>query len=241
MPAQSKPIDHPFASCAQTYEAPKDIQDARRIQQELRSKISLVSGPADIKLVAGVDCSYDIPGNLSRAFIVLMTVADLKPIASVEAELPTAFPYVPGFLAFREIPVILEALASLERKPDLLMVDGQGVAHPRRMGIAAHLGVLLDMPAIGVAKSRLFGHYAEPGLLKGDSSPLYDGKEHIGAVLRSKEKTLPLFISAGHLIDQETALALTLRCLTRYRLPEPTRIADKISKIKRGEAEALLF
>ena len=155
--------------------------------------------------------------------------------------MPTGFPYIPGLLSFRELPVVLKALQQLSELPDLLMVDGQGIAHPRRLGIAAHLGIMLDWPAIGVAKSRLTGKYNEPGNRKGDQSPLLDKNEKIGTVLRSKDNTAPLFISPGHRMSQETALEFTLQCLVKHRLPEPTRIADKISKEKPSlEAELLL-
>jgi deoxyribonuclease V len=137
--------------------------------------------------------------------------------------------------------VLLEALAQLPEKPDLLMVDGQGVAHPRRLGIAAHLGVLTDIAAIGVAKSRLCGHFKEPGPYKGDHQVLKDRSEMIGYVLRSKDKTNPLFISAGHRITHDTALKLVLQCLIKHRLPEPTRIADKLSKDRPGQKEARLL
>ena len=202
------------------------------MQQSLRHQVRLENDFPKLELIAGIDCSYDIKSNVSRAIIVLMRLSELKVLGSCIAFLPTAFPYIPGLLSFREIPVILEALRILPETPDLLMVDGQGVAHPRRLGIAAHLGVLTDIPAIGVAKSRLTGIYQEPGPRKGDTSALMDGQEQIGTVLRSKERTNPLFISAGHRVNQQTAAEITLECLTRYRLPEPTRIADKISKDK---------
>ena len=187
-----------------------------------------------LRTVAGVDVSYDIKQNISYAFIVAMKLDELLPLTTVKAELPTAFPYIPGLLSFREIPIILKALDLLKEKPDLLMVDGQGIAHPRRMGIASHLGVLMDIPAIGVAKSRLTGKYEEPGPQKGNTSLLFHKEERIGTVLRSKDNTLPLFISPGHRMSHETALKITLDCLRRHRLPEPTRIADKLSKQKKN-------
>ena len=151
---------------------------------------------------------------------------------------PVDFPYIPGLLSFREIPAILVALAQLSAQPDLLMVDGQGIAHPRRMGIAAHLGVHLDRPAIGVAKSRLTGDFAMPGPLRGDHTPLMAGQTQIGTVLRSRDGVSPLFISPGHRMDQATALAYTLHCLGRHRLPEPTRLADKYSKCGKAAVQA---
>ena len=166
-----------------------------------------------------------------------MRLDALKPIKTVRAQMPTTFPYIPGLLSFRELPVVRKALEQLPELPDLLMVDGQGVAHPRRLGIAAHLGVMLNWPAIGVAKSLLTGKYKEPGKRKGDQSLLLDKGEQIGTVLRSKDKTKPLFISPGHRVCQEAAVELTLQCLIKHRLPEPTRIADKISKDKAGRYE----
>ncbi len=211
---------------------PLDASEAINIQKNLTHKVRIENDFQDINLIAGVDCSYDIQNNVSKAVIVLMNINDLKPLRTIIAHLPTTFPYIPGLLSFREIPVILKAFEQLIEKPDLLMVDGQGIAHPRGLGIAAHLGVLTDIPSIGVAKSRLTGKYIEPGINKGDQNLLLNGKIQIGVVLRSKVNTKPLFISPGHLIDHETSVKIVKQCLTKYRLPEPTRIADKISKIK---------
>ncbi|MDX2028523.1 MAG: deoxyribonuclease V [Alphaproteobacteria bacterium] len=208
---------------------PKSVAEAIQLQQQLRQRVVLKKTYPNFKTFAGVDVSHDT-NDISHAAIVVVDGTTLKPLESVTVSAPTRFPYVPGLLSFREIPVILAALKKLKRTPDLLMVDGQGIAHPRRLGIAAHLGVLTDLPALGVAKSRLTGRYKEPGSAKGSHTPLTAGGEHIGTVLRSKEKCLPLFISPGHKMDQAQALEVTLRCLTRYRLPEPTRLADKLSK-----------
>lgn len=221
------------------FKTPANAAEAIAIQKGLTSQVRLENGFKALKTVAGVDVSYDLKSNQSHAAIVFMRLDRLEPVISLKAELPTLFPYVPGLLSFREIPVILEGLARLPETPDLLMVDGQGVAHPRRLGIAAHLGVITEIPAIGVAKSRLTGTFAPPGDEKGNQSPLMDRGEMIGTVLRSKQKTNPLFISPGHLIDHETAVSLVMSCLTRYRLPEPTRLADKLSKT-RPEKESLL-
>lgn len=208
---------------------PESATEAVPIQQELRGKVRLKNSFENLKIITGIDVGHD-KSETSHAAIVLMDLATLMPIESVRISMPTSFAYIPGLLSFREIPAILAALSKLKNTPDILMVDGQGIAHPRRLGIAAHLGALADMPALGVAKSRLTGTYKTLGDKKGMHVQLMSGKEHIGIALRSKEKCLPLFISAGHKIDQETALSLTLRCLTRYRLPEPTRLADKLSK-----------
>lgn len=211
---------------------PANAAEAVAIQKELRHRLVLHDDFGEVQTIAGIDVSYDIKRKLSLAFIVTMQPGSLTPIHSVRAAQPTAFPYIPGLLSFREIPVILDALAKLPEPPDLLMVDGQGIAHPRRMGIAAHLGGLVDIPSIGVAKSRLTGSYEEPEPAKGSWTPLMDKSERIGTVLRSRDHVRPLFISPGHRISQQSAVDFTLACLTRYRLPEPTRIADKLSKIK---------
>lgn len=216
---------------------PGVITEATRVQNDLRTKVRLQDDFEPIRVIAGVDVSYDVKSNLTHAFIVLIDAETLQPLADVHAQTDTTFPYVPGFLSFREIPAILEALKKLPAddalRPQLLMVDGQGVAHPRRLGIAAHLGVLTDRPAIGVAKSKLTGTYHEPDLFKGAHALLMDKRERIGTVLRSKDDCKPLFVSAGHRVDQDTAVAIVLRCLTKYRLPEPTRLADKYSKMKK--------
>lgn len=212
---------------------PKTPADGVLVQNELRHKVSLASDFGTLNVIAGVDCSFPAE-DVSRAVIVLMDAATLQPLEHVIADAPVAFPYIPGFLSFREIPVIVEALKKLKREPDLFMVDGQGVAHPRRLGIAAHLGVLLDRPAIGVAKSRLCGTHKALGEEKFSQTPLMDKQERIGTLLRSKEKCLPLFISPGHKVSHEDALDIAARCLTKYRLPEPTRQADKLSKLKTG-------
>jgi deoxyribonuclease V len=222
---------------APIHDWPQNASDAIALQKKLAGGLVLEDRHGKLQTVAGIDCSYDIQSNLSFSVVTVMRLDDLKPIKTVRAQLPTEFPYIPGLLSFREIPVILEALKKLDTMPDLLMVDGQGIAHPRRLGIAAHLGVMLDWPTVGVAKSLLCGSYTEPGLNKGDRSDLFHKNEKIGCVLRSKEKCKPLFISPGHRVSLDSAVDLTLRCLTKYRLPEPTRIADKISKDKPGKSE----
>lgn len=206
--------------------------EAIALQEELRGQIIIEDRFDTIIKIAGVDCSYDLQTNISRAVICVFTYPEIELVESAMAHLPTDFPYVPGLLSFREIPVLLEALSILKSQPDLLMVDGMGIAHPRRMGIAAHLGLILSIPSIGVGKSLLCGKYDMPGLNKGDRSDLIHRKEKIGTVLRTKANTNPLFISPGHLISHETANKMVLNCMGKYRLPEPTHIADKFSKIR---------
>ena len=209
-----------------------DITEAEAIaiQQELRGQV-LRTGPLTldhIHTVAGVDASYK---EIGQAAIVVLSFPELAVIEQVTATKESVFPYVPGLLTFREGPAVLDALAKLTTKPDVLIFDGQGIAHPRRMGIAAHMGVVLGRPSIGCAKSRLVGKYTEPGPNMGDRSPLYDHGEQIGVVLRSKPRTNPLFISSGHLIDLDLSVEVILGCLHGYRLPEPTRLADKLAAL----------
>lgn len=211
---------------------PASIEVARAIQEDMRHQVIVADDFGAVRTIAGVDVGYDMQRNLGRASIVVIDVESMEPVISAQAYLTPGFPYVPGFLSFREVPVILQALACLPSPPDMLMVDGQGIAHPRRFGIAAHLGVETGLPSIGVAKSLLTGRYEEPGELKGSQSVLLDRKapEIIGTVLRSKDRVKPLFISPGHRVSQESAVKIVQQCLTKYRLPEPTRLADKFSK-----------
>ena len=196
-------------------------------------------GRRAIKRVAGVDAAFAAGGRVIRAAAVVLSYPGLDPTDRVLVERPTAFPYIPGLLSFREVPALLEALGRLPAAPDLILCDGHGYAHPRRLGLACHLGLWLDTPTIGVAKSRLTGSHDEPGPAKGDVAWLLAGKgerprERLGAVLRTRERVKPVYVSAGHRISLRTAMALTLACTTRYRLPEPTRLADKLSKAHRA-------
>lgn len=204
--------------------------EAVAIQQQLRGQVQR-SGTIrleDVQTVAGIDASYK---EIGQAAVVVLSFPDMTVVEQVTATRTSVFPYVPGLLSFREGPAVLDAMAKLTTQPDVLIFDGQGIAHPRRLGIAAHMGVVLGRPSIGCAKSRLVGKYAEPGPNAGDQSPLYDRGEQIGVVLRSKPKTNPLFISTGNLIDLEVAMAILLRCFRGYRLPEPTRQADKLAAL----------
>lgn len=210
---------------------PKDLAEARRLQQRLRRQVVEEDGPGEIRLIAGVDAHVAERTGLTWAAVALLDARDLSLVESALASVPTGFPYVPGFLSFREIPAVLAALALLRHAPDLLMVDGQGIAHPRGLGIAAHLGVITDLPAIGVAKSRLFGRHEEPGLSRGSRAPLTAGGRTIGAVLRSQDGRRPLYVSIGHRTTLNRAVEIVLTSTGRYRLPEPTRVADKLSRL----------
>jgi len=184
----------------------------------------------EVKTIGGVDMS--LKGGNAHAAIAVLRFPELTPIQGVAADAPLVFPYIPGLLAFREGPAILAAWERLDPKPDLLMFDGQGIAHPRGIGIASQMGLWLERPTIGVAKSRLCGRHAEPGPKRGDTAELHDEHDStriIGAVLRSRDGGNPLYISPGHLIDLPHALDFVIKCCTGYRLPEPTRWAHKFA------------
>lgn len=201
--------------------------EARQIQEKTRSRVSTRNG-AELKrlrYVAGVDCAMRNERATAAVPVLEFDTMELVDLAVVD--LPITFPYVPGLLTFRECPAILAALAKLNVQPDLVMVDGQGIAHPRRIGIAAHLGVLIDKPTIGCAKSRLIGVHDEPHGEAGYYTDLWDGDELIGGVLRTRGNVRPLYVSVGHKVDLPTALDLVLECCRGFRLPEPTRRAHQ--------------
>jgi deoxyribonuclease V len=207
-----------------------DPKQAVKIQAELRSRLVLTWDGREIATVGGIDVS--IKDNLARAAIAVLRYPELAPIEAATAEEDVAFPYVPGLLAFREGPVILSAWHKLGTKPELLMFDGQGIAHPRGIGIAAHMALWLERPSIGVAKSRLYGHHDEPGTWRGDRAELRDERDPakvIGTVLRTRTDVRPLYVSPGHLIDVSQATEFVLSCCTRYRLPETTRWAHRVA------------
>lgn len=204
------------------------VEEAVALQKSLAARVETANGfdPEAIKTVAGIDASYKDDG---LAAVVVLSFPDLIVIEEATASAHATFPYVPGLLSFRETPLALLALEKLSTLPDLILLDGQGLAHPRRFGIACHLGLLLDRPTIGVAKSRLVGTFDSPGENAGDHSPLLHKGEIVGTVLRSKPRTNPLFISPGHKIDLETSVSFVLRCLRGYRLPDPTRRAHLLA------------
>lgn len=201
--------------------------EARSVQRRLCEFIDVRPLDRRAQTVAGIDVS--VKGGRARAAAVLWRLADLAPACASTAEVDVSFPYVPGLLAFREGPAVLEVVRKLAQQPDVLMFDAQGMAHPRRMGLASHLGVLLDLPSIGCAKSRLTGVHEEPAAAKGSWTPLRDGEVVIGAVVRTRDGVRPVFVSVGHLVDLSTAISLTLACCTRYRLPEPIRWAHRVA------------
>ena len=206
---------------------PRLVADLTRQQHEMRERLRFGPLPGEPRFIGGCDSSFPTPDTILSVFVVL-AFPSLALVEKVYSHGLVTMSYVPGFLSFREAPNVVQAYAKLAQKPDVVMVDGHGIAHPRRMGIAAHLGVLLDVPTFGVAKQKLTGKFTEPRPEKGSIEPLTDAKtgELIGEVIRSKDKVLPLFVSPGHRCDQSTATRLTLACLKGYKLPEPTRLAD---------------
>jgi len=211
--------------------------EARTLQTELAGQVRFDPLPGEPELIAGLDCAFSKNGKQIFAAAVVLKRLPEGPFDVVEtasASKPTEFPYIPGLLSFREAPVCLAAIEKLSVQPDLFMIDGQGIAHPRRLGLAAHLGLFLDKPTIGCAKSRLTGTFDEPGPEKGAHSPLRDKDQVIGAVVRTRTNVKPMFISVGHGCRLEDAIRLTLACAVKYRLPEPTRLAHlTVSGLKR--------
>jgi deoxyribonuclease V len=208
---------------------PTNVTQARAVQESLRGKVIVGDKLGVVKTVAGVDVGFERAGAITRAAVVVLDFPGLEPREQAVARQPTRFPYVPGYLSFREAPAVLAALAQLRQAPDLLLCDGQGIAHPRRFGIACHLGVLTDIPSIGVAKSRLIGTHGAVPKQKGARVPLMEAGEVIGAVLRTRSGVKPLYVSVGHCVSLETAIEYVLRCTTGYRLPETTRLADRLA------------
>lgn len=206
---------------------PADPGAARALQERLRERVRLEPLAGPITRVAGVDAAF-LPDRVV-AVATLLSYPGLELLEEAVGLAPLTFPYVPGLLSFREGPAVMAALDGLQGAPDLVLFDGQGIAHPRRLGIAAHIGVLVDRPAIGVAKSRLTGEADESALgpRKGARVPLTADHEVLGAVVRTRDRVRPLFVSPGHRVTVADAVAWTLACCTRYRLPEPTRRADK--------------
>lgn len=206
------------------------VVEARRLQERLATEVSLRDEvPKTPRWLAGFDVGFEDDGATTRAAAVLLAADTLQPLASEVVRMPTSMPYVPGLLSFRELPALVAALARLPHTPDLAFIDGQGIAHPRRLGIAAHFGVVTGVPSIGVAKNVLCGTHETPGPLAGDRTPLAHRGDPIGWVLRSKPRCNPLIVSPGHRVSMQGALEWVLRTLRGYRLPEPTRLADRLA------------
>lgn len=217
---------------SQRHAWPLTVEEAIAIQEQLRDEIITSDQLGTVQYVAGVDMGFEADGTISRAAVAVLSFPNLQLQESAIARRPTSFPYIPGFLSFREIPAVLDALEKINTMPDLILCDGQGIAHPRRFGIACHLGLLVNLPTIGVAKSLLVGKHESVPDEKGSWQPLRHRSETIGAVLRTRTGTKPLYISSGHRVSLPTAIEYVLRCTPKYRLPETTRIADKLASSK---------
>ena len=205
--------------------------EARAIQQRLRRYVVTEDRLGTVSFVAGVDVSFDQRRKLTQAAVAVLDFPSLRLCTYAKTRQTTVFPYVPGLLSFREIPAILDALSRVEPTPDLLLCDGQGLAHPRRLGLACHLGVLTGIPSIGVAKSRLIGTHGDVPDARGHWTPLVHHEVILGAVVRTRSKVKPVYVSIGHRVSLCTAVAYVMRCTTRYRLPETTRHAHRLAAL----------
>lgn len=203
--------------------------EAIAVQRELAARVVREGPPVLAGRIAGVDVGFEDGGRITRAAVAVLDMPSGRVVETALARVPTVMPYIPGLLAFRELPAVLEALARLTQAPDLLMCDGQGIAHPRRLGIAAHLGVITGLPSVGVGKTRLCGRHDEAPDEKGAWVPLEDRGEVIGAVLRTRVGVRSAYVSIGHRLDLEAAVASVMACLTRYRLPSPIRAAHRLA------------
>ena len=206
------------------------------IQRRLRNKLIKENRLSHVDAVAGIDVG--VKRGVAKAAVIVLEYPSLAPLEQALVSLPVEMPYIPGLLAFREAPAILRALEGLERGPDLFILDGQGIAHPRRMGIATHIGIIVDKPTIGCAKSRLTGSHSDPQPEGGSYTYLYDRGETIGAVLRTRTNIAPIYVSIGHKVDLETAIHYVLSCCRGFRLPETTRLAHKVAAGERLVAGA---
>ena len=206
---------------------------AQELQKKLACKVRLTPLKNPPKLISGLDCALSKDGQKIIACAVVVKVPGLELIETKTAKQKVGFPYIPGLLSFREAPVCIAAVEKLKSEPDLFLIDGQGIAHRRRLGLAAHLGLFFDKPTIGCAKSRLTGSFEEPSGQKGSYSQLKDKEDIIGAVVRTRTDVKPVFVSVGNKCTLSDAIRHTLGCTTKYRLPEPTRLAHQlVSKLR---------
>lgn len=212
-----------------------DYQEAVRIQRELAGQISLSPFSSKYRYVAGADVAYSKKDNTLFAAVVVLKYPSAEQVFSRSAKGEATFPYIPGLLSFREAPLLLEIFRELPIAPDIIMFDGQGLAHPRGFGLACHVGLFLDRPSIGCAKSRLIGEHDEPGPIRGSTTPLTFKERVVGAVVRTRDKVKPVFVSPGHKVDTESAVRIVLETCRGYRLPEPTRIAHLLSQRAKHE------
>jgi deoxyribonuclease V len=200
--------------------------EAMRAQETLRERVERQDRFGPLRYVAGADLAFDPETNLAFAGVIVYRYPQMEEVERRMARRKLRFPYVPGLLSFRESPVLLAAFSRLQVEPDMVLVDGHGIAHPRRFGIACHLGLLLDMPAIGCGKSILIGEAAEPGARAGSTSPLIDKGETVGMALRTRDNVKPIYVTIGHRVSLESALGIVRQCLDGLRIPKPTREAD---------------
>ncbi len=218
-------------------------KEAVSLQEELRKRVVPHGDPGDIRLIAGADASYAKGENIIYAAVVVLAFPELIPVEYAWARAETSFPYIPGLLTFREGPALLEAFRKVRSEPEVILFDGQGIAHPRGLGIASHMGVLLDRPTIGVAKRLLTGTAAEPAPERGATSPIMNEGETIGMAVRTKSRVRSVYVSVGHRIDLAPAIAIVLAADRGYRLPEPTRQAhlfsNTVRRHGRGSGEAI--
>jgi deoxyribonuclease V len=206
---------------------------ARELQRRLASRVRFTEVKNEPRVVAGLDCAFSKDERTIFATAVVIQLPEFAVVETTTAARKVDFPYIPGLLSFREAPACIEAIEKLNATPDVFIIDGQGFAHPRRFGIASHIGVLVNKPTIGCAKSRLTGSFVEPGRRKGSFSPVVDDDEIIGAVLRTRADVKPVFVSVGHKCTLQDAISIVLKCTTRYRLPEPSRLAHQlVNRIK---------
>ena len=211
-------------------------REAVELQKSLRERVRITPLARRVETIAGADISFNKFSPVVYAGLVVLRIGTLEVVEEVGVVSETRFPYVPGLLSFRETPSVLEAWAKLKTEPDVVMFDGQGIAHPRRVGIASHVGLLIKRPTLGCAKSVLVGKYEGPGEERGSWTPLVDKGETVGAAVRTKTRVQPIYVSPGHLIDVVGAIELTLACDGGYRQPEPTRLAHHlVNALRRGE------
>jgi deoxyribonuclease V len=212
------------------------ITQATQIQNELRTTIDVAERELNISSIGGADISLNLYSSTIYAGIIILSFPQLLPVAYSLVKDETHFPYVPGYLAFREVPALVKVWEQMKIKPGVLVVDGHGIAHPRRMGIAAHFGAVTGQPSMGCAKKILTGKYEEPSPQFGAHSPIYDRQELIGHAFRSKANTAPVYISPGHLLGMDNSLQVIRQCTGKYRIPEPTRRAHElVNRFRKGE------
>lgn len=214
---------------ALTHRWPTSVTQARALQERLRERVVCTDRLRRVRYVAGVDVGFEAEGEITRAAVAVLGFPDLRLREYAIVRRRTRFPYVPGYLGFRELPAVLEALKRLQLRPDLLVCDAQGYAHPRRVGLASHLGLVAGLPSIGAAKSRLIGTHAPVPRRRGCWRPLLDAGEIIGAALRTRTGVKPVYVSIGHRVSLPTAIGYVLRLTPRYRLPETTRAAHALA------------